>query len=66
MAKWAEWADAGVWPRLHEVLLAELRSVNAPDWPRAAVDGSPAPALKGEPRLDEVPSTGAGRAASIT
>jgi transposase len=27
----AEWTDAGVWPRLHEVLLAKLRSVNALD-----------------------------------
>lgn len=27
----AEWTEAGVWPRLHEVLLAKLRSVNALD-----------------------------------
>ncbi|MEU2760892.1 IS5 family transposase [Streptomyces sp. NPDC006906] len=36
----AEWTEAGVWPRLHEVLLAELRSVDALDFSRAAVDGS--------------------------
>lgn len=36
----AEWTEAGVWPRLHEVLLADLRSANALDFSRAAVDGS--------------------------
>ncbi|MFD7703383.1 IS5 family transposase [Streptomyces caelestis] len=43
----AEWTEAGVWPRLHEVLLAKLRSVNALDFSRAAVDGSHIRALKG-------------------
>lgn len=36
----AEWTGAGVWPRLHEVLLAKLRSTNALDFSRVAVDGS--------------------------
>jgi transposase len=36
----AEWTEAGVWPRLREVLLAELRRANALDFSRAAVDGS--------------------------
>ncbi|OWA01575.1 hypothetical protein B9W68_30375 [Streptomyces sp. CS227] len=36
----AERTEAGVWPRLHEGLLAELRSANALDFSRAAVDGS--------------------------
>jgi transposase len=62
----AEWTEADVWPRLHEVLLAELRGANALDFCRAVVDGSHIRALKGEPRPDEAPSTGAGRAASIT
>nr|WP_286160441.1 IS5 family transposase [Streptomyces yunnanensis] len=35
----AEWTEAGVWPRLHEVLLAKLRGANALDFSRAAVDG---------------------------
>jgi transposase len=61
----AEWTEVGVWPRLHEVLLAELRSANALDFSRAAVDGSHIRALKGEPRPDEAPPTGAGQAASI-
>lgn len=36
----AEWTEAGVWPRLHEVLLAKLRSANALDFSQTAVDGS--------------------------
>lgn len=36
----AGWAEAGVRPRLHEVLLTRLRSANALDFSRAAVDGS--------------------------
>lgn len=62
----AEWTEAEVWPRLHEALLARLRSVNALDFSRAAVDGSHIRALKGAPRQDEALLTGAGRAASIT
>ncbi|GGW65686.1 hypothetical protein GCM10010381_58510 [Streptomyces xantholiticus] len=53
-------------PRLHEVLLAKLRGANALDFSRAAVDGSHIRALKGGPRRDEAPLTGAGRAASTT
>ncbi|MFD8614359.1 IS5 family transposase [Streptomyces sp. NPDC059631] len=44
----AEWTGAGVWPRLHEVLLARLRGANALDLSRAAVDGSHILALKGK------------------
>lgn len=62
----AEWTEAGVWPRLHEILLAKLHSANALDFSRAAVDGSHIRALKGEPRPDEAPLAGAGRAASTT
>lgn len=62
----AEWTKAGVRPRLHELLLAELLSANALDFSRTAVDGSHIRALKGAPRQDEALSTGAGRAASTT
>jgi transposase len=62
----AEWTEAGVWSRLHEVLLAKLRNSNALDFSRAAVDGSHIRALKGAPRPDEALSTGAERAASTT
>ncbi|GAA3272279.1 DDE transposase [Streptomyces roseochromogenus] len=42
----AEWTEAGVWPRVREALLAELRSANALDFSYAAVDGSHIGALK--------------------
>lgn len=56
-----EWTEAGVWPRLHEALVARLRSANVLDFSRAAVDGSHLRALKGAPSPEEAPSTGAGR-----
>ncbi len=61
-----EWTRAGVWPRLHEVLLAKLRSANALDFSRAAGGGSHIRALKGEPGRDEALLTGVGRAANTT
>ena len=42
-----DWNDAGVWQRLHELLLAELRSVGMLDLSRAAVDSSHLRAMKG-------------------
>jgi len=42
-----EWNDAGVWQRLHEVLLAELRAADLLDFPCATVDGSHLRAMKG-------------------
>ncbi|MEE6264646.1 IS5 family transposase [Streptomyces diastatochromogenes] len=62
----AEWTEAGVWPRLHEVMLARLRSANALDFSGAAVDGSHIRASKGAPRRDEALLTGVEPAASIT
>ncbi|MGW5064106.1 IS5 family transposase [Streptomyces sp. NPDC004096] len=41
-----DWTQAGVWPRLHEVLLAELRAAGLLDMDDAAVDGSHVRALK--------------------
>ena len=40
------WTQAGVWPALHEVLLAELRAAGELDPDRCAVDGSHLRALK--------------------
>ncbi|ANS70708.1 transposase [Streptomyces lincolnensis] len=42
-----KWDEAGVWPRLHEMLLAELRAAGVPDLPRASVDSSHLGAMKG-------------------
>ncbi|MGW4196481.1 IS5 family transposase [Streptomyces sp. NPDC005004] len=50
----AEWTEAGVWPRLHEVLLARLRGANALDFSRAAVDG-PRPGVKGGAKTGRSP-----------
>ena len=35
-----EWQEAGVWQRLHEVLLARLQQADRIDWPRAVIDSS--------------------------
>ncbi len=42
-----DWTEAGVWPRLHEVLLAELRNEGLLEMDDAAIDGSHIRALKG-------------------
>jgi hypothetical protein len=42
-----DWTEAGVWPRLHEVLLAELRQEGLVEMDDAAIDGSHVRALKG-------------------
>ncbi|WP_439649029.1 IS5 family transposase [Herbidospora cretacea] len=42
-----EWNRAGVWQRLHEILLDRLRSADVLDLSRAAVDSSQIRALKG-------------------
>ena len=44
-----DWTEAGVWPALHELLLAELRAAGTLDLDRCAVDGSHVRALKGGP-----------------
>ena len=41
------WQRAGVWKRLHEVLLNELQAADRIDWSRAAVDSTHARALGG-------------------
>lgn len=58
----AEWNEAGVWDRLHRVLLTELRTVGALDFSRAVIDSSHVRALKRGPKADRARSTVAGRA----
>ncbi len=41
------WQHAGVWARLHELLLAKLRGADRIDWSRAAIDSASARALGG-------------------
>jgi transposase len=45
-----EWQRAGVWERLHELLLAELHANGLIEWGRAVADGSHVQAKKGAPR----------------
>jgi transposase len=45
-----EWQRAGVWERLHELLLAELRRAGEIEWSRAVADASHLQAKKGAPR----------------
>ena len=45
-----EWQRAGVWERLHEVLLAALRAAGEIEWSRAVADSSHVQAKKGAPR----------------
>ncbi|MDQ0955745.1 transposase [Streptomyces phaeochromogenes] len=59
-----DWTEAGVWPQLHEVLLAELRAAGLLDMDDAAIDGSHVRALKGGITPDLRRSTGPGPAAS--
>ncbi len=61
-----DWTEAGVWPRLHEILLAELRKSGLLDMEDAAVDGSHVRALKGGLTPDLRRSTAAAGAASTT
>ena len=44
-----DWSDAGVWQRLHELLLAELRGAGVLDFSRAAIDSSHLRAMEGGP-----------------
>jgi len=50
-----DWNAAGVWQRLHELLLAELRGAGALDFSRAAVDSSHLRAMKGGPATGRSP-----------
>jgi transposase len=59
-----DWHQAGVWQRLHELLLAELHAAGALDWSRAVIDSSQVRALKGGPKRGRARSTGPGRAPS--
>ena len=45
-----EWQQAGLWERLHALLLAELRAAGELEWSRAVCDSSHVQAKKGAPR----------------
>ncbi|RFU40489.1 IS5 family transposase [Actinomadura logoneensis] len=51
----AEWHAAGVWERLHRLLLEELHAAGQVDWSRAVIDSSHVRALKGGPKTGSSP-----------
>jgi transposase len=61
-----EWNRAGVWQRLHELLLSELQAAGKLDWSRAVIDSSHVRAARRGPKADRARSTAPERARSIT
>src|ERR1700683_2740326 len=61
-----DWNEAGVWERLHQVLLDELQDAEQLDWSRVAVDSSHVRAKGGAQRPGPRQSTVAGRASRST
>ena len=45
-----DWQAAGVWHRLHRVLLDRLGAADRIDWSRAALDSATVPAKRGAPK----------------
>jgi transposase len=61
-----EWQRAGVWDKLHALLLSRLRAAGEIEWSRAVVDSSQIQAKKGAPKRARARSTGAVRGQSTT
>ena len=59
-----DWQQAGVWARLHKLLLDRLEAAGRIRWDRAALDSTAVPAKRGAPRPARTPRTAAGRAPS--
>jgi transposase len=60
------WQQAGVWERLHELLLAELHAADRLEWERAIADSSHLQAKKGAQKRVPARLTAAGQGASTT
>ena len=60
-----DWWKAGIWSKVHQLLLRELREADQIDWSRAAVDSSSIRAVFGGPRPAPIPRIAAKRAPSI-
>ena len=59
-----DWHAAGVWERLHRVLLDRLGEADRIDWSRASLDSASVPAPGGATRPARTRRTAANRAAS--
>ncbi len=62
----AAWNEAGVWEKLHLVLLKKLRSAKQLDWSRAVIDFSHVRAARRGPKAVPARSIAHGLAASTT
>jgi len=60
-----EWTRLGLWQRMHELLLAKLRSADRLDWSRVVVDCSQVKAPLGGQKQGRIPRTAAAAAANI-
>jgi len=61
-----EWQDAGVWERLHLILLNRLGEADQIDWERASLDSASIPAKKGARKPERIRQTKERRARSAT
>jgi transposase len=61
-----DWEEAGVWRRLHRVLLDRLGEADEIDWERASLDSASVTAKRGAKRSARTLLTGANRARSAT
>ena len=61
-----EWRKAGVWQRLHELLLAKLREAGEIDFARVIVDSASIRAVHGGKKRDRAPWTAERQARNIT
>src|ERR671910_1139620 len=59
-----EWQEAGVWQRLHGLLLAKLHEADRIDWSRAVIDSTHVRAVGGASRRDQALSYAADAAPS--
>lgn len=60
-----DWHAAGVFTRLHHVLLDRMAQAHQLDWTRACVDSTSVPAARGGPKRARTPRIVAGLAASV-
>jgi transposase len=61
-----DWQAAGVWAKLHRILLDRLGRANAIDWGRCSLDSASVPAKRGASSPARTRPTAASRAASAT
>jgi transposase len=61
-----EWQEAGVWERLHLILLDRLGEADQIDWERASVDSASIPAKRGVQKPERIRRIKERRARSAT